>query len=225
MRRFILYFMFFCLSGISFVQNVCAQEALRESTIDPFDKSVIVERDKLTGVASRIWHSNPNFGVFLDSPINRRGHEINKQMIESFAPRVLNKYKTLLGIDPEQFTLKRAEWDGEFWYVSFEQFYKGIPVHTGKFGFTLNRDGNIISMGSDGHPGLDLSVRPQRNAAELVEIARKQFNTENPDSLTLLSQPLLLIYPERLEKEVKYYLAYKIELHDKLGSDRRRYFI
>ncbi|MCL4705097.1 PepSY domain-containing protein [bacterium] len=146
-------------------------------------------------------------------------------MIESFAPRVLNKYKTLLGVDPQQFTLKRAEWDGEFWYVSFEQFYNGIPVYTGKFGFTLNSDGNIISIGSDGHPGLDLSVTPQRNAAELVEIAKSRFNAENPDSLALLSEPVLLIYPDRREEEVKYHLAYKIELHDKLGGDRRRYFI
>ncbi|RIK72479.1 hypothetical protein DCC62_19525 [candidate division KSB1 bacterium] len=225
MKRFISCFTFSCLAGLSFVQNIFAQETIRETTTDPFGKTVIVERHKLTEVASRIWHSNPNFGMFLDSPINLRGHEISRPMIESFAPRVLNKYKTLLGVDPQQFTLKRAEWDGEFWYVSFEQFYNGIPVYTGKFGFTLNSDGNIISIGSDGHPGLDLSVTPQRNAAELVEIAKSRFNAENPDSLALLSEPVLLIYPDRLEEEVKYHLAYKIELHDKLGGDRRRYFI
>lgn len=225
MKRFISCFTFSCLAGLSFVQNIFAQETIRETTTDPFGKTVIVERHKLTEVASRIWHSNPNFGMFLDSPINLRGHEISRPMIESFAPRVLNKYKTLLGVDPQQFTLTRAEWDGEFWYVSFEQFYNGISVHTGKFGFTLNSDGNIISIGSDGHPGLDLSVTPQRNAAELVEIAKSRFNAENPDSLALLSEPVLLIYPDRLEEEVKYHLAYKIELHDKLGGDRRRYFI
>lgn len=225
MKRFISCFIFSCLAGLSFVQNIFAQETIRETATDPFGKTVIVERHKLTEVASRIWHSNPNFGMFLDSPINLRGHEISRPMIESFAPRVLNKYKTLLGVDPQQFTLKRAEWDGEFWYVSFEQFYNGISVHTGKFGFTLNSDGNIISIGSDGHPGLELSVTPQRNAAELVEIAKSRFNAQNPDSLALLSEPVLLIYPDRLEEEVKYHLAYKIELHDKLGGDRRRYFI
>lgn len=160
MKRFISCFTFSCLAGLSFVQNIFAQETIRETTTDPFGKTVIVERHKLTEVASRIWHSNPNFGMFLDSPINLRGHEISRPMIESFAPRVLNKYKTLLGVDPQQFTLKRAEWDGEFWYVSFEQFYNGIPVYTGKFGFTLNSDGNIISIGSDGHPAWICPSRP-----------------------------------------------------------------
>lgn len=182
MKRFISYFTFSCLAGFSLIQNTFAQETLRETATDPFSKAVVVERHKLTNVASRIWHSNPNFGAFLDAlpeaPISLRGHEIDNQMMGEFAPRVLDKYKTLLGIEPEGFTLERAEWDGEFWYVSFDQFYKGIPVHTGKFGFTLNRDGNIISIGSDGHPGLDLSVTPRRDVADLVEIAKSQFNAK-----------------------------------------------
>lgn len=225
MRPFIVYFVFSFLLGLGFTHDIFAQETVRETATDPFGNQVIVQRHPLTNVASRIWHSNPNFGVFLDSPANLRGNEIDRQMIERFAPRVLNEYKTLLGIDPQQFTLKRAEWDGEFWYLSFDQFYKGIPVHTGKFGFTLNPDGNIISIGSDGHPGLDLSVTPQRNWADLVEIARSRFNAQNPDSLALLSEPALLIYPDWLEEEVKYHLAYKIELHDQIGGDNRRYFI
>jgi len=198
MKRFFAYFVLSCLCGFGSIQDICAQETVRETAIDPFGKTVIVAL---------------------------RGHEIYRQMIERFAPRVLDNYKTLLGIDPQQFMLTRAEWDGEFWYVSFDQSYKGIPVHTGKFGFTLNRDGNIISIGSDGHPGLELSVTPQRTSAELVEIAKTRFNTENPDSLTLLSEPDLLIYPDRLEEEVTYHLAYQIELHDKIGGDDRRYFI
>lgn len=229
MKRFISYFMFSCLAGFFSIQNISAQDTLRETATDPFGNTVIVERHKLTGVASRIWHSNPNFGMFVDSsqglPRDIRGSEIDRQMVGKFAPEILGKYKTLLGIDPEEFTLERAEWDGEFWYVSFEQSYKGIPVHTGKFGFTLNRDGNIISIGSDGHPDLDLSVTPQRNLADLIEIAKSQFNAENADSLTLLSQPLLLIYPDQLEDEMKYHLAYKIELDDKISGDKRRYFI
>lgn len=215
MRRYIAHFVC-CLIGF-FVQDILAQETVRETATDPFGKTVTVERHKLTGVASRIWHSNPNLGAFLDSPSILRGHEIDEQMIEGFAPRVLDIYKTLLGIDPQQFTLKRAEWDGEFWYVSFDQSYKGIPVHTGKFGFSLNRDGNIISIGSDGHPGLELSVTPQRNSAELVEIAKTRFNAENPDSLILLSEPALLIYPDRLEEHVAYHLACKVERYGEPG--------
>ncbi len=225
MRRFIAYFVFSSLVGFGSIQDIFAQETVREPATDPFGKPVIVERHRLTNVASRIWHSNPNIGAFLHSPTILRSHEIDQQLILRLAPRVLDKYKTILGIDPQQFILKRAEWDGEFWYVSFDQFYKGIPVHTGKCGFTLNRDGNIISIGSDGYPGLDLSVTPQRNSAELVELAKSHFNAENPDSLVLLSEPVLLVYPDRLEEKVKYHLAYKIELHDQIGGDKRRYFV
>jgi len=146
-------------------------------------------------------------------------------MINSIAPKILERYKELLGVDPAEFVLERAEWDGEYWYVSFDQFYKGVPVHNGNFGFTLNSDGNIISIGSDGHPDLDLSVTPQRNVAELVESTKSRFDVENADSLEILSEPELLIYPEKLEDKINYHLAYKIELHDKMSGDRRRYFI
>ncbi len=206
--------------------GVTGQETFTETATDTFGNRVTVERHKLTGVASRIWNSNPNFGFFMDSSVKElRGNEIDEPLIRKHAKNVIKYYHTLLGICPNEFTLRNVESDGEFWFISFDQVYRGILVHNGRFGFTLNQDGNIISIGSDGYPGIELSVTAQLSVAEVVESAKQRFNVDNRDNLELLSEPVLMIYPRTLKNSLKHHLTYKIEIGGKVKGDRRRLFL
>jgi len=208
------------------LRNLFAQDFIPEFTVDQFGDSVLVERNALTGVAAHLWNSNHNLGMFdAQNPRTISGGDIDEPLVRQIAPRILASYQELLGVDPTEFVLTDVSGDEDFWYVSFAQVFQGAPVYNGRFEFTLNRDGRIVAMGADSHPGLNLSVQPALDADAALERARQAFDVARPDSSMLLSEPELLIFRDRKRDRIDIYLAYKIELDDKDGADSRRFFV
>jgi hypothetical protein len=210
--------------------NLFSQVPVFERTVDQFGNEVMVERDSLTGVAGRIWHSNPNLGMFPDLQRGEtirtlRGVDIHEQLLHQYAPRVLKSYKDILRVNPEEFRLIQAQGDGEFWYINFEQVYKGVPVFNGSFGFTLNQNGDIVSIGSDSYPDIDISSQPGLSPDEAIAFARKQLQPEAIDSLVAISKPELMIYPERTKQGVLHYLTFKVEIDDYANGEKWCYFV
>ncbi|NIR50862.1 hypothetical protein GWO09_21180 [candidate division KSB1 bacterium] len=97
--------------------NLFSQARIIERTTDQFGNEVVVVRDSLTGVAERVWYSNPNLGMFPElgqTGRTLRGADISQKLLQEYAPRVLKSYQELLGVNPQEFRLVQAEGDGAF---------------------------------------------------------------------------------------------------------------
>jgi len=94
---------------------------------------------------------------FTKAPLIIRGIESNLLEIKNFSklsreeitytgPIVVNKYKSLLLIEPDQLKLKGAEKISDTWYVSYWQTFQGVILYESSLGFSIDSHGRIKSL-------------------------------------------------------------------------------
>ncbi|UCF05900.1 MAG: hypothetical protein JSV33_02360 [bacterium] len=111
------------------------------------------------------------------------------------------------------------------WFIKFQQYYRDIPVYKATVGFTATEDGMIKTYGSSFHPGIDLDTEPKIKLPEAVEIARRTYKTDAGRSYSE-HEATLLIYHEKEDSKIRYYLAWKFLLKGKRPDPRQEmYFI
>ncbi len=91
----------------------------------------------------------------------------------------------MLKVGPSQLVVRQAETDGENWYISFEQRYKNLLVYGASAGLTINSGGNIVSIGADAYPNVEVSTVASISEQQAEEIARRDFTTTEMDTVFL----------------------------------------
>lgn len=152
------------------------------------------------------------------APVIIRGIESNLLEIKNFpklsrkeithtGPLLVNKYKSLLQIEPDQLRLKGAEKIGDTWYVSYWQTFHGVIIYESSLGYSIDSRGNIKSMGALLYPRVQAPVTSRVSHEEALRIGQRQIKDFKKLKCFLLAESIL-IYPVKKKSSIDYYRVY-----------------
>jgi len=153
--------------------------------------------DEFTGTPHRVFGP----GIRLSS-------SLSEDNLESVCRQFIQDEARLLRVDYGDLRLSSAAKYGRIWYVTYDQYYNGIPVYMGRIDLRLDDEGRLMLFGSDCHPGIDLSVNPQVPEKSAVGIVRNHLNSTSPYDQHLSTR--LYIYPVVDGGQIVYHLAFQI---------------
>jgi hypothetical protein len=150
-----------------------------------------------------------------------------KEAIEKIAINFLEKNKDLLKVPIEAIKVNRIWQYKERWHIVFKTFYKEVPIYRGQVGFTLDKEGNILTYATDYTSKMEIDTEPVISKEEAIEIANQNHETEY--NLPLEPKDIyLMIYQEKYEEgETNYMLAWHVFLETEAGHEEvdRVFFI
>lgn len=193
------------LISIFFYISLSAQYKI----VDIVDEDGNVIRMKVnikTGSPHRIYNLKKNF---------KKYGPISKESIEKNCFKFLKECEYLLKVKAEDLKLIRIGTSGDStkWYISHQQYYKGIPIYRADVGYTIHENGNVVSMGSDAFPDISLDVSYKIYSEEALNIAKAKFYTlSNVITPDVRKEPELVILPVENKINYDFYLCYNIEL-------------
>jgi hypothetical protein len=152
------------------------------------------------------------------APVIIRGIESNLLEIKNFSKLsreeithtgliLVNKYKSLLQIEPDQMKLKGAEKISDTWYVSYWQTFRDVILYESSLGFSIDSRGNIKSLGALLYPHVRAPVTSKISHEEALKIGQKQIKDYKKLKCMLLAESVL-IYPVKKADSIDYYRVY-----------------
>jgi len=152
------------------------------------------------------------------APVIIRGIESNLLEIKKFSklsreeithtgPLLVNKYKSLLEIEPDQLKLKGAEKISDTWYVSYWQTFQGVILYESSLGFSIDSHGRIKSLGALIYPNVQAPVTSKISHEKAQKIGQGQIKDFKKLKCRLVAESIL-IYPVRKTNSVDYYRVY-----------------
>ena len=152
------------------------------------------------------------------APLIIRGIESNLLEIKNFSklsrkeiahtgPLLVNKYQSLLQIEPDQMKLKGAEKISDTWYVSYWQTFRDVILYESSLGFSIDSRGNIKSLGALLYPHVQAPVTSKISHEKALKIGQGQIKDFKKLKCKLVAESIL-IYPVRKTNSVDYYRVY-----------------
>jgi hypothetical protein len=152
------------------------------------------------------------------TPVIIRGIESNLLEIKNFSklsrkeithtgPLLVNQYKSLLKIEPDQLKLKGAEKISDTWYVSYWHTFQGVILYESSLGFSIESHGRIKSLGAILYPNVQVPVTSKVNHDEALKIGQRQIKDFKKLKCMLLAESVL-IYPVKKKNSIDYYRVY-----------------
>ncbi|MCJ7748491.1 MAG: hypothetical protein MUP27_12210 [Desulfobacterales bacterium] len=152
------------------------------------------------------------------APLIIRGIESNLLEVKNFSklsrkeithtgPLLVNKYKSLLQIEPNQLQLKGAEKISDTWYVSYWQTFHGVILYESSLGFSIDSHGRIKSLGAYLYPTVQAPVTSKISHEKALKIGQGQIKDFKKLKCKLVAESIL-IYPVRKTNSVDYYRVY-----------------
>jgi len=152
------------------------------------------------------------------APVIIRGIESNLLEIKNFSklsreeithtgPILVNKYKSLLQIEPDQLKLKGAEKISDTWYVSYWQTFQGVIIYESSLGFSIDSRGNIKSLGALLYPQVQAPITSRVSHEEALKTGQGQIKDFKKLKCILLAESVL-IYPVKKKSLIDYYRVY-----------------
>jgi hypothetical protein len=152
------------------------------------------------------------------APLIIRGIESNLLEIKNFSklsrkeithtgPLLVNKYQSLLQIEPDQMKLKGAEKISDTWYVSYWQTFQGVIIYESSLGFSIDPQGCIKSLGALLYPNVQAPRASKISHEEALKIGQKQIKNYKKLRCRLLAENVL-IYPVKKKSSIDYYRVY-----------------
>ena len=121
---------------------------------------------------------------------------LSSENVGAFGIELLADYEEILGVSASNFQLRQARLSrkGE-WHLSYQQFYRGIPVYRAKIGFTIEADGAIRRIGAVIHPDITENVSPSITSKDAVRVATSKFGVDGVETISIKESPSRVIYP------------------------------
>jgi hypothetical protein len=148
----------------------------------------------------------------IQDHINQYGFEKSKptpQTIDKLGRQLIDDYQTVLKTSSQQVRMKKADTDGEWWFVDYEQTYSGLSVDGSEIGFTVDPTGKIVSLGAQAFTKIDVSTAASISTSQAIKTSSQHFQC---DSVIVKESPHLVILPIENDSSFTYKLAWKLEL-------------
>ena len=133
--------------------------------------------------------------------------KLSRKEITHIGPSLVDKYKSLLKIEPDQLRLKGAEKISDTWYVSYWQTFQGVILYESSFGFSIDSHGRIKSLGALLYPHVQAPLTSKISREEALKIGQKQIKGYKKLKCMLLAESVL-IYPVKKTNSIDYYRVY-----------------
>lgn len=196
-----LQFLFALFGGLC---SVHASAQPQESI--PFSRETKVTLSPRTKLPRRVLDIN-----VTPRQLRETKQALTEKNAEAVFKGFLAEHSQFFRVQPEQLRMTLAARRNGTWYVRFQQYYKGVPVHQATIGLTATKDGMIKTYGSSYHPDIDVDTVPKIALARAVEIAKTTYDSAVRERLKE-KQGSLLIYPEEKKERVTFHLAWKFLL-------------
>jgi len=129
------------------------------------------------------------------------------------AKSVLQENADVLRADVENLSLSYTPRAGNKWAAHFQQTWEGYEVWQGKVRMVFHENGNLMVMGSDVHPFIELDPRPNLSAGAAADAARQDLPYQPGLGDSYQVEPELLVLPVRTtENSVEYHLVYRVSV-------------
>lgn len=196
--KLILMLFFVLLSTILFAQpNIVSMKDSRGNDIK-------VEMDVNKGTAHRIYNLKTNINDYKFNPSN-----FSEMYINELSQAIFSDYKDILNINPASYKLNKANNVEGVWFISYEQIIQNIPIYNTELGYTINKKGDIVTLGGNFYSDVSVNTTPNISIENAVQIAKKSFKITNCEEKKAVK---LLVYPVEDDNKIKLYLAWKIIL-------------
>ncbi len=216
-RRCLSLILGIVLSLAFFSLSYALQGLERQMLLDRYGNELIAYLNPITKSPHRIMGQ----GVKIDRYFASAG-SLEKSNVEAISRRLITDYKDLLQVKMSDLDFKEASQGSGNWYVTFQQRHQGVPVYRAYVSFTVDPNWNIILMGSDFHPQIEVSTKPLISGDRATDIARERFGSFDT---TVDEQPLLLIFLKETDDSIRYHLTWRLRLSSQKPSKSVIYFI
>ncbi len=133
--------------------------------------------------------------------------KLSRKEITDAGPLLVDKYQSLLQIEPDQLRLKGAEKISDTWYVSYWQTFHGVILYESSLGFSIDSHGRIKSLGALLYPHVQAPVTSKISREEALKIGQRQVKDYKKLKCRLLAESVL-IYPVKKTNSIDYYRVY-----------------
>jgi len=136
-----------------------------------------------------------------------------KDPIESeyIAREFITNHPTLFSLPESHLDLWVNEQRGNLRYMIFNQVYENIPVWNGRIDFRFRSDGDLVMIGHDAYPFLEVNTQPTLSQSQAILNSKLEVDFDAALGDEVVGDPEIFIWVEQGEKPV-YHLAYLVEL-------------
>lgn len=185
-------------------------------TVNLSGKDYRVSENVATGSPHRI------YGVKENYKNNGFKSKMTNTDILALSQRIVHDFKPVLKINSEQVQIKNVIEHGGYYSVSLEQTYNKIPVWGSEMGYTMDKDGNLISLGADIYSDLNIPTKPQLSKNDAIARVNQKLAGSQAK---IVNQCDLYIYPLNTGTKPEFVLAWRIEVVDDIHFERYYCFI
>ena len=220
--------LFFC---IILILNICFSKSKDESVID-IKKETKKQFERIYGSGWKFkWNVNNTPHRIMGRSISQNFEASSPELSEVAARKFILENQEIFKIDNEMLDLWVNEKHGNIRYLIFNQMYEGIPVWNGRIDFRYRLNGDLVMLGHDAYPNLNVSTYPTIDKQTAILNAQIDFNFNMVLGDEVTSEPELYIWVER-ELNPIFHLAWYMELFihstdqdDELPIHRWRVFV
>lgn len=206
-----LLFAFILCSSLTFSQKY----EIKSINID--GKEFRVKENSVTKAPHRV------YGIRNNYPIGNIRIGDSDLKVFNFSKKIFNDLEKLTKFSLDDIELKETNRTSEFLTAIFEQKYKGLRVLNSEIGYTINKNGEVVSFGADYYYDINISNNPTINRSDAINLIK---NTSSEDKkLFLTKKPELVIYPKVTDNSSNYFLIWNIEVYDSTKYERFAYYI
>lgn len=201
----------FVLCGISFSQKY----EIKSINID--GKEFRIKENSVTKAPHRV------YGIRNKYSIENIRIGDNDLKVFNFSRKLFNDLEKVTKFSLDDLELIKTNRTSEYLTATFEQKYKGLRVLNSEIGYTINRNGAVVSFGADYYYDINISNNPALNENEAMSIIKNIRGEGNKLSIT--KNPELVIFPKISDNSADYFLIWNIEVYDSIKYERLAYYI
>lgn len=126
--------------------------------------------DNKTGSVKRIAGISDNIRNYESA----RGG-LRRENVDAFGKEVARAYSHIMKSRDGDLRLKKAETNNTWWFIEYEQMYRGVPVYNSEMGLSVDPHKNIVTLGERSYPNITVSQIPAVSSEQALNIAKARF--------------------------------------------------
>jgi len=177
------------------------------------------------------WNQNDTPHRIIGKYIPHNFDGYDPDISEIAARDFISNHQYLYGISEGSLELRMNEQYGNLRYLIFNQIYKNIPVWNGRIDFRYRLNGDLVMIGHDAFPNLEVDINPNINTFQGILLAKNHVGFSEKLHDEVVGDPELYIWVEK-SREPEYHLAWQLVLfvhstdpNDELPVHRWKIFV
>ena len=130
---------------------------------------------------------------------------------EYAARSFINQNLSIFNVQEQNLDLWVNEKIGNIRYVIFNQVYHNIPVWNGRIDLRYQTNGDLVMIGNDAFPLINIDIKPKFSDKDALAIAQEHVNFDLGLDDEVIDNPELFIWVEKALEPI-YHLAWVIEV-------------